>query len=107
MSLPRGSLSNTLPECYYAEPPPVLHQGYFAKFQLETLLCIFYSMPKDEAQLYAANELYVHSMLIYLVLYILSLTSPNYSCEKLPLRSISLVFLVVNFLCIVQSKLQR
>ncbi|XP_010255513.1 PREDICTED: probable NOT transcription complex subunit VIP2 isoform X1 [Nelumbo nucifera] len=48
----------TVPECYHAEPPPALHQGYFAKFQPETLFYIFYSMPKDEAQLYAANELY-------------------------------------------------
>ncbi|KAL8528171.1 hypothetical protein ACS0TY_005829 [Phlomoides rotata] len=33
-------------------------QAYFSKFQLDTLFYIFYSMPKDESQLYAANELY-------------------------------------------------
>ncbi|KAK1256838.1 hypothetical protein QJS04_geneDACA024224 [Acorus gramineus] len=47
-----------VPRCYYAQKPPPLQQGYFAKFQLETLFYIFYSMPKDEAQLYAAYELY-------------------------------------------------
>ncbi|KAJ8768770.1 hypothetical protein K2173_023674 [Erythroxylum novogranatense] len=47
-----------VPHCYYAKQPPVLHQGYFSKFCVETLFYIFYSMPKDEAQLYAAHELY-------------------------------------------------
>ncbi|KAJ4955815.1 hypothetical protein NE237_012598 [Protea cynaroides] len=54
----KGELEYTVPECYYARTPPPLHQGYFAKFQPESLFYIFYSMPKDEAQLYAANELY-------------------------------------------------
>ncbi|KAF8396678.1 hypothetical protein HHK36_018303 [Tetracentron sinense] len=53
----KGEPDYNVPECYYAKQPPVLHQGYFSKFQLETLFYIFYSMPKDEAQLYAANEL--------------------------------------------------
>ncbi|KAJ4951389.1 hypothetical protein NE237_028221 [Protea cynaroides] len=48
----------TVPECYYDKFPPPVHQGYFSKFQPETLFYIFYSMPKDEAQLYAANELH-------------------------------------------------
>ncbi|KAG6382536.1 hypothetical protein SASPL_157789 [Salvia splendens] len=34
-----------------------LQQTYFARFRPETLFYIFYSMPKDEAQLFAANEL--------------------------------------------------
>ncbi|CAA6670395.1 unnamed protein product [Spirodela intermedia] len=34
-----------------------VQQGFFSKFKLETLFYIFYSMPKDEAQLYAAHEL--------------------------------------------------
>jgi len=34
-----------------------LHLGVFQKFQQETLFYIFYSMPGDEAQLYAADEL--------------------------------------------------
>ncbi|KAL3518270.1 hypothetical protein ACH5RR_020859 [Cinchona calisaya] len=53
-----GDPEFTVPECYYAKPPPPSTQAYFAKFQLDTLFYTFYSMPKDEAQLYAANELY-------------------------------------------------
>ncbi|KAK1374531.1 hypothetical protein POM88_030724 [Heracleum sosnowskyi] len=44
--------------CYYAKQPPSLYHVYFTKFQLDTLFYIFYSMPKEEAQLYAANELH-------------------------------------------------
>ncbi|XP_044482516.1 probable NOT transcription complex subunit VIP2 isoform X2 [Mangifera indica] len=54
----KGDPEFTVPQCYYAKQPPVLHKGYFTKFSVETLFYIFYSMPKDEAQLYAANELY-------------------------------------------------
>lgn len=53
----KGEPQYSLPECYYAKQPPALHQGYFSKFKLETLFYIFYSMPKEEAQLCAANEL--------------------------------------------------
>ncbi|XP_057978877.1 probable NOT transcription complex subunit VIP2 isoform X2 [Malania oleifera] len=54
----KGDPEFSVPQCYFAKQPPPLHQGYFSKFQVETLFYIFYSMPKDEAQLYAANELY-------------------------------------------------
>ncbi|XP_062082519.1 probable NOT transcription complex subunit VIP2 isoform X2 [Humulus lupulus] len=54
----KGDPEFNVPQCYYAKQPPALHQGYFSKFTVETLFYIFYSMPKDEAQLYAANELY-------------------------------------------------
>lgn len=54
----KGDPEFSVPQCYFAKQAPPLHQGYFSKFQLETLFYIFYSMPKDEAQLYAANELY-------------------------------------------------
>uniref|UniRef100_A0A2P2LU87 NOT2/NOT3/NOT5 C-terminal domain-containing protein n=2 Tax=Rhizophora mucronata TaxID=61149 RepID=A0A2P2LU87_RHIMU len=54
----KGDPEFSVPQCYYAKQPPVLHQGYFSKFLVETLFYIFYSMPKDEAQLFAANELY-------------------------------------------------
>ncbi|KAK4788415.1 hypothetical protein SAY86_019734 [Trapa natans] len=54
----RGDPQFTVPQCYYAKQPPPLYQGYFSKFSTETLFYIFYSMPKDEAQLYAANELH-------------------------------------------------
>ncbi|GAB2287511.1 Probable NOT transcription complex subunit vip2 [Dionaea muscipula] len=53
----KGDPEFVVPQCYYTMAPPPLHPGYFAKFQLDTLFYIFYSMPKDEAQLYAANEL--------------------------------------------------
>ncbi|KAJ7980918.1 CCR4-NOT transcription complex subunit 2 [Quillaja saponaria] len=54
----KGDPEFSVPQCYYAKQSPVLHQGYFSKFSVETLFYIFYSMPKDEAQLCAANELY-------------------------------------------------
>ncbi|XP_047943541.1 probable NOT transcription complex subunit VIP2 isoform X2 [Salvia hispanica] len=54
----KGDTEYAVPQCYYAKQPPPLSQAYFSKFQLDTLFYIFYSMPKDEAQLYAANELY-------------------------------------------------
>ncbi|KAG2297300.1 hypothetical protein Bca52824_043969 [Brassica carinata] len=49
----------TVPSCYYATPPPPLTvTSKFQKFSYELLFYTFYSMPKDEAQLYAADELY-------------------------------------------------
>lgn len=45
-----------MPACYLHNPPR-LQPGYFAKFQQDTLFYIFYSMPGDEAQLLAADEL--------------------------------------------------
>ncbi|XP_051113228.1 probable NOT transcription complex subunit VIP2 isoform X2 [Andrographis paniculata] len=54
----KGDPEFKVPQCYYAKQPPPLSQAYFSKFQLDTLFYIFYSMPRDEAQLYAANELY-------------------------------------------------
>lgn len=53
----KGDPEYTLPQCY-VQPAPRLQQSFFSKFQEETLFYIFYSMPNDEAQLYAANELY-------------------------------------------------
>ncbi|XP_057782757.1 probable NOT transcription complex subunit VIP2 isoform X2 [Salvia miltiorrhiza] len=53
----KGDPEYAVPQCYYAKQPPPL-SAYFSKFQLDTLFYVFYSMPKDEAQLYAANELY-------------------------------------------------
>jgi len=47
----------TLPSCYYMSPP-ALKTGHLAKFQLETLFYIFYALPKDILQAYAAQELY-------------------------------------------------
>lgn len=45
-----------LPACY-TQQAPRLQLACFGKFQLETLFYIFYSMPGDEAQLFAADEL--------------------------------------------------
>eukprot|EP00900_Chrysochromulina_parva_P006518 jgi/Chrpa1/15868/Chrysochromulina_OHIO_Genome00012282-RA len=47
----------SLPQCYYMQPP-ALKTGHFSKFQLETLFYIFYNMPRDTLQAYAATELY-------------------------------------------------
>mmetsp|Transcript_29750 Transcript_29750/g.41084 ORF Transcript_29750/g.41084 Transcript_29750/m.41084 type:complete len:660 (-) Transcript_29750:253-2232(-) len=46
----------SLPSCYVQQAPR-LQPEYFSKFQEETLFYVFYSMPGDEAQLFAANEL--------------------------------------------------
>lgn len=54
----KGESEYSVPTCYYSKPPPPLKQGHFAKLHIGTLFYIFYSMPKDEAQLFAANELY-------------------------------------------------
>ena len=45
-----------VPVCY-KQTPPRLKPGYFSKFQQDTLFYIFYSMPADEAQIFAADEL--------------------------------------------------
>ena len=46
-----------LPACYM-QSQPSLKTSHLNKFQLETLFHIFYSMPKDILQAYAAQELY-------------------------------------------------
>lgn len=38
--------------------PPALKTGHLSKFQLETLFYIFYALPKDVLQAYAAQEMY-------------------------------------------------
>ncbi|CAN8248501.1 unnamed protein product [Cochlearia groenlandica] len=48
----------TVPNCYYSTPPPPLNRASCKRFSYELLFYTFYSMPKDEAQLYAADELY-------------------------------------------------
>ncbi|KAL0865284.1 hypothetical protein Bca101_044402 [Brassica carinata] len=54
----KGDPEFSVPQCYYNKNSPPLHQGLFTKLLLETLFYVFYSMPKDEAQLHAVNELY-------------------------------------------------
>ncbi|GFZ17990.1 VIRE2 interacting protein 2 [Actinidia rufa] len=57
----KGDPEFSLPQCYNAKQLPALTQSCFSKIPLDTVFYIFYSMPKDEAQLYAANELYALS----------------------------------------------
>lgn len=45
-----------MPDCY-RHSPARLQPGYLSKFQADTLFYIFYSMPNDEAQVLAADEL--------------------------------------------------
>ncbi|XP_073287852.1 probable NOT transcription complex subunit VIP2 [Primulina huaijiensis] len=47
-----------IPDCYNTEQPPPLKLSHFKKFHLAMLFYIFYSMPQDQAQLFAANELH-------------------------------------------------
>jgi hypothetical protein len=47
----------SVPQCYSMQPA-ALKTGHLEKFQLETLFYIFYAMPKDQLQGYAAQELY-------------------------------------------------
>uniref|UniRef100_J3M8A3 NOT2/NOT3/NOT5 C-terminal domain-containing protein n=1 Tax=Oryza brachyantha TaxID=4533 RepID=J3M8A3_ORYBR len=53
------------PNCYSAKQPPPLMSLLFQKFHIVTLLYIFYSMPQDAAQLYAANQLYKYGWLFH------------------------------------------
>lgn len=46
-----------IPSCYYIQAP-ALKTGHLARFQLETLFYIFYALPQDVQQAYAAQELY-------------------------------------------------
>jgi len=46
-----------LPQCYYMNPPQ-LKTAHLARFSLETLFYIFFNMPRDTLQAYAAAELY-------------------------------------------------
>lgn len=46
-----------LPPCYYMSPPQ-LKTAHLQRFSLETLFYIFFNMPRDTLQAYAAAELY-------------------------------------------------
>ncbi|XP_073285485.1 probable NOT transcription complex subunit VIP2 [Primulina huaijiensis] len=47
-----------IPDCYISKQPPPLKRSHFKKFHLPMLFYVFYSMPNDQAQLLAANELH-------------------------------------------------
>ncbi|CAM9802798.1 unnamed protein product [Discosporangium mesarthrocarpum] len=46
-----------LPSCYFIQPPP-LKPNNLRGFHVETLFYMFYAMPQDALQAYAAQELY-------------------------------------------------
>lgn len=47
----------SLPQCYHMTPP-ALKTGHLTEFMTQTLIYIFYAMPRDHLQAYAAQELY-------------------------------------------------
>jgi CCR4-NOT transcription complex subunit 2 len=53
----RRAADYTLPACYYIAPP-TLKTSHLSKFAHETLLYVFYNMPRDQMQVLAAKELY-------------------------------------------------
>ena len=55
-SQPKNDLELTIPSVY-SQQVSRCHPAVFAKFQQETLFYIFYSMPGEESQLFAADEL--------------------------------------------------
>jgi len=55
-SAPNNDLELTIPSAY-SQQVSRCHPAVFAKFQQETLFYIFYSMPGEESQLFAADEL--------------------------------------------------
>jgi CCR4-NOT transcription complex subunit 2 len=52
-----GEPAFSVPACY-REPHPALKTGHFSKFDAQTLFYIFYAMPRDILQAYAAQELH-------------------------------------------------
>lgn len=55
-SAPKNDLELTIPSAY-SQQVSRCHPAVFAKFQQETLFYIFYSMPGEDSQLFAADEL--------------------------------------------------
>ncbi|AQK56182.1 probable NOT transcription complex subunit VIP2 isoform X2 [Zea mays] len=53
----KGDTDFRIPACYLFDKTPPLQTLLFQRFHIVTLFFVFYSMPKDEAQLYSANEL--------------------------------------------------
>ncbi|KAM7491347.1 hypothetical protein LguiA_034268 [Lonicera macranthoides] len=73
----KGEPNYSIPECFNSKQPPALNQGCFARFRPETLFYIFYSMPKEEAQLYAANELHSRGWFFHRELRLWFIRVPN------------------------------
>lgn len=70
-----------VPACY-KHPAPRLHPGYLAKFKEETLFYIFYSMPQDEAQIIAADELNSRGWAWHKKFRCWLIKAPNAPCQK-------------------------
>ncbi|PNH11534.1 putative NOT transcription complex subunit VIP2 [Tetrabaena socialis] len=70
-----------LPSCYKF-PSQRLQPGYLSKFKEETLFYMFYSMPGDEAQLVAADELSVRGWWFHRRYKLWMLHAPNTAVQK-------------------------
>ncbi|KAL9241683.1 hypothetical protein vseg_015764 [Gypsophila vaccaria] len=73
----KGDPEFVVPQCYLEKLAPPLNYLNFMKFPLITLFYIFYSMPKDEAQLYAAYELHRRGWLYHKELRVWLTRIPN------------------------------
>ncbi|KAK9749701.1 hypothetical protein RND81_02G144700 [Saponaria officinalis] len=73
----KGDPEFVVPQCYLEKLAPPLNYLNFMKFPLITLFYIFYSMPKDEAQLYAAYELHRRGWLFHKELRVWLTKIPN------------------------------
>ena len=76
-----------VPDCY-RHSPARLQPGYLSKFQVDTLFYIFYSMPNDEAQVLAADELRSRGWLFHKEFKVRSLLLLNHPLPISPALSI-------------------
>ena len=76
-----------VPDCY-RHSPARLQPGYLSKFQVDTLFYIFYSMPNDEAQVLAADELRSRGWLFHKEFKVRSLLLLNHPLPIFPALSI-------------------
>ncbi|XP_071685920.1 probable NOT transcription complex subunit VIP2 isoform X2 [Rutidosis leptorrhynchoides] len=73
----KGEPHYAIPECFNTKQPSPLNQDSFSRFPPESLFYIFYSMPKDEAQLFAANELHNRGWFYHRELHLWFSRAPN------------------------------
>lgn len=72
-----------VPACYKHAAPRLL-PGHLSKFKEDTLFYIFYSMPQDEAQLIAADELYHRGWWYHKKLKMWLIHAPSSNVTKTP-----------------------
>ena len=65
-----------IPACYRHAPQRLL-PGHLSKFKEETLFYVFYSMPQEEAQLVAADELYTRGWFWHRRVKLWMISQPN------------------------------